>query len=53
MVRGLLESEGIRVVLRSTLAQSVYPFSVGHQGEVVVLVADLDADRARLILARP
>ena len=53
VVRGLLESEGIRVVLRSNLAQSVYPFSVGQQGEVVVLVADRDAERARLILARP
>lgn len=53
VVRGLLESDGIRVVLRSNLAQSVHPFSVGHQGEVVVLVADRDASRARLILARP
>ena len=52
VVRGLLESRGIRAVLRSNLAQSVYPFSVGDQGEVTVLVADRDAHRARLILAR-
>lgn len=53
VVRGLLESEGIGVVLRSNLAQSVHPFSVGDQGEVTVLVADRDAHRARLILASP
>jgi Putative prokaryotic signal transducing protein len=52
VVRGLLESEGIAVLLRSNLAQSVHPFSVGDQGEVVVLVRSADADRARLILAR-
>jgi Putative prokaryotic signal transducing protein len=52
VVRGLLESRGIDAVLRSNLAQSVYPFSVGDQGEVIVLVAGRDAHRARLILAR-
>jgi hypothetical protein len=52
VVRGLLESEGIRVVLRSRLAQSVYPFSVGHQAEVLLLVAAADLPRARVVLAR-
>ena len=45
-MRGLLESEGIRVVLQSRLAQSVYPFSVGDQAEVVLLVAAVDLPRA-------
>jgi hypothetical protein len=52
VVRGLLESEGIRVVLQSRLAQSVYPFSVGDQGEVLLLVAAADLPRARVVLAR-
>lgn len=52
VVRGLLESEGIQVVLQSRLAQSVYPFSVGHQGEAVLLVAAADLPRARAVLAR-
>ncbi len=52
VVRGLLESEGIQVVLRSGLAQSVYPFSVGQQAEVVLLVATADLPRARVVLAR-
>jgi hypothetical protein len=52
VVRGLLESRGIRVALRSNLAPSVHPFSVGDQGEVIVLARDHDAPRARAILAR-
>jgi hypothetical protein len=52
VVRGLLESEGIRVVLRNGLAPSVYPFSVGDQAEVVLLVAAADLRRARAVLAR-
>lgn len=52
VVRGLLESEGIEVVLQSRLAQSVYPFSVGDQAEVVLLVAAADLPRARVVLAR-
>ena len=52
VVRGLLQSEGIQVVLRSRLAPSVYPFSVGQQAEVVLLVAAADLRRARAVLAR-
>jgi hypothetical protein len=52
VVRGLLESEGIAVVLRSRQAQSVYPFSVGDQAEVVLLVAAGDLPRARAVLKR-
>ena len=53
VVRGLLESEGIVVILRSNLAPSVYPFSVGDQGAVTVLVRGGDAARALQILTRP
>ena len=52
VVKSLFESEGIPTLLRSRLAQSVYPFSVGSQGEVVVMVPEADAPRSRLILAR-
>ncbi len=52
VVSGLLKSQGIWVVVRSNLAQSVHPFSVGDQGEVVLLVAADDAPRARAALAR-
>ena len=52
VVRSLLESEGIRVVLRSHIAQSVHPFSVGDQGEIVVFVPEQDAGRARSLLRR-
>ncbi len=52
VVKSLLESEGIACVLRSHLVHSVHPFTVGDQGEVVVLVPDADAPRARIVLAR-
>ncbi|MCI0548868.1 MAG: DUF2007 domain-containing protein [Candidatus Rokubacteria bacterium] len=51
VVRGLLESEGIPSVLRGQLVQSLHPFSVGDQGEVVVLVHADDAERARRLIA--
>ena len=52
VVRGLFESEGIPVVVRSRIAHSVHPFTVGAQGEVVLLVPRADADRSRRLLAR-
>ena len=52
VVKSLLESEEIPGVLRSRLAHSVHPFTVGAQGEVVVLVPAAEAPRARVLLAR-
>jgi len=52
VLKSLLESEGIPALLRSRMAQTVYPFSVGTQGEVVVLVAGSDVARGRSLLAR-
>lgn len=52
VVRGLLESHGIRVLLRTRLAQSVHPFTVGDQGEVQVLVPKDVLIECRLLLAR-
>lgn len=52
VVKGLLESEGIPAVFRSRLAHSVHPFSVGSQGEIVILVPAAGVARARLLLAR-
>lgn len=52
VVRALLDSEGIAAALRSRLAQSVHPFSVGDQGEVTLLVAESELARAQTILNR-
>ena len=52
VVKSLLESEKIQVVLRSRLAQSVHPFSVGDQGEIIILAPEQEAPRARTILIR-
>lgn len=52
VVRSLLESEGIPTLLRSRLAHSVHPFSIGAQGEVVILVPESEVLRSRVLLAR-
>jgi len=51
VVKGLFESEGIPVLVRSRIAHSVHPFTVGAQGEVILLVPRADADRSRRLLA--
>ena len=51
VVQSLLDGHGIPTVMRGQLVQSVHPFSVGRAGEVTLLVAALDADRARRLLA--
>lgn len=50
VVKSLLESEGIPTLLRSRLVASVHPFSVGDQGEVVVLVPKSEVVRGRTLL---
>lgn len=52
VLKGLLESEEIPCLLRSRLVHSVHPFTVGDQGEVIILVPEAEALRARLLLAR-
>jgi Putative prokaryotic signal transducing protein len=52
VLRGLLESHGIEVLLRSHVAPSVYPFSVVEQGAVQVLVRREALAMSRLLLAR-
>ncbi len=50
VVKSLLESQGIRVVTRSPLVQSVHPITVDGVGIVRILVRPEDAERAREIL---
>ena len=52
VVKSLLESEGIPTLLRSRLAHSVHPFTVGAQGEVIVLVPQSEIARSRSLLER-
>ena len=52
VVRGLLESHGIHVLLRSRIAQSVHPFTVGTQGEIVLLVPEAEGRRSLRLLRR-
>ena len=52
VVKSLLESEGIPTLLRSRFAHSVHPFTVGAQGEVVILVPGSEAMHSKVLLAR-
>jgi hypothetical protein len=51
VVQALLDGHGIPAVMRGQFVQSVHPFTVGDAGEVTLLVAAADADRARALLA--
>jgi hypothetical protein len=50
VIKGLFESEGIPVVVRSRIAHSVHPFTVGAQGEVTLLVPGAHVGRTRVLL---
>jgi hypothetical protein len=52
VVKALFESEDIPTVLRAGQVAAVYPFSVGEQGRVAVLVREADVPRSRILLAR-
>jgi hypothetical protein len=52
VVKSLFESESIPTLLRSRLAQSVHPFTVGAQGEIVILVPESHIAHGRRLLAR-
>ncbi len=51
IVKGRLESSGIRCLLRSQAAPSVHVFAVDGMGEVFVMVAATDAEEARKLVA--
>lgn len=49
MIKDLLESGGIRVVLRSSKV-SPYPVNIGRMGEIKILVPDEDEEAARNVI---
>lgn len=50
MIRGYLESEGIRVALRSAATWGVHTFTVNGLGEVTILALESDVERARKLV---
>ena len=52
VIKSLFESDGIHTLLRSRFAHSVHPFTVGAQGEVVILVPESETKRCRVLLTR-
>ncbi len=51
VLQSLLDAHGILAILRTHVAQSVHPFTVGGQGEVRILVPRPAAADSRRILA--
>jgi len=52
VIKSLFESEGIPTLLRSRFTHSIHPFTVGAQGEVVILVPESEVVRGRVLLTR-
>jgi len=50
IVRGLLEAHSVPTAVSTTLAHSLFPFSVNELGEVRILVHENDADEARRVI---
>ncbi|MFQ5925406.1 MAG: putative signal transducing protein, partial [Dehalococcoidia bacterium] len=50
VIKGLLESNGIRCILRSNAAFSVHAFTVDGMGEVTIAVLESMAEEARKII---
>ena len=49
MIKGLLESGGIPVILRSSKV-APYPVNIGRMGEIKILVREEDKDTAKMVI---
>ena len=49
MIKGLLESGGIPVILRSSKV-APYPVNIGRMGEIRILVREDDKDTAKKVI---
>jgi hypothetical protein len=50
VIRGLLESSGIRSLMQGNAAQSMQPFVMDGMGEIKIMVTETQADEARKII---
>ncbi|MCP2604549.1 DUF2007 domain-containing protein [Candidatus Aminicenantes bacterium AH-873-B07] len=51
VIRSLLQSYGIKCLLRSHVVQSVHPFSMNGLGELKVFVNEEDYNKAKKIIS--
>lgn len=51
VIKSLLESYGIKCLLRSHVVQSVHPFSVDGLGELKIFVNEKDYNKAKEIIS--
>ncbi len=52
VIKGYLESNGIRCILRGKVVQSVHPFSADGLGEIKIFVAEKDYSKAKKLLKK-
>ena len=50
IIRGVLEQEDIKVLIKSNVAQGIHPFTVDGLGKVRVLVRKRDYMKAKVVL---
>jgi hypothetical protein len=50
VIKGLLEANGIKCLLRGNIAQGVYPFTVNGLGEISIVVNEEDYQQAVKLL---
>ncbi|HSG28416.1 MAG TPA: DUF2007 domain-containing protein [Candidatus Krumholzibacterium sp.] len=50
LIYGILEAEGIRVLVKSNMASGLLPFTADGMGKVSLLVQEDDLDTARTII---
>jgi hypothetical protein len=50
VIKGLLESCGIKSLMQGNAAQSIQPFVMDGMGEIKIMVAEAQAEEARKII---
>ena len=50
VIKGYLESNGIECIFQSQVVHSVHPFTVNGLGEVKIMVAEEDFERAKHLM---
>jgi hypothetical protein len=50
ILRGVLESEGIRALIQPNISQGVYPITVDGLGKIDIYVYSEDLEKARIVL---
>lgn len=53
VIKSLLESHGIRCILKGLVVQSVHAFSADGLGEIKIMVSEHDYEKAKKLISNP